>query len=312
MSVEYDSGFFKVLARNDTGETGSHQAGIVLPRRLAAYFPRLGRGSGPTADHEIIAELYDGDRHVDTVQTRFQSQTWGGERSPEHRLTRNLRPLLSRARAGDIVVFQRQIGTDDRFRLVLIHQGTPEYKAIGATARSTPVVNPAEPPATQADFNKTTELMDADILKPFVPTETDAEVKLSIVQRRVRTELFQTTVRSSYDCFCALCGRGMMTPTKIPEVEAAHIIPRGDNGTNDPRNGVALCCSHHWAFDRLLWTLTPDHKILVPTTIRAVPGNAELAAVSGKPLRLPTKARLAPALEATEHHRKRTIGMWGS
>jgi putative restriction endonuclease len=104
----------------------------------------------------------------------------------------------------------------------------------------------------------------------------------------------------------------MITPTKIPEVEAAHIIPRGDNGTNDPRNGISLCCSHHWAFDRLLWTLSPDHKIVVPRTIKAIPGNTELVSVSGKLLRLPKETRLAPALEAIEHHRKRTIAAWGN
>ena len=312
MSQIYDSGFFKVLARNDTGETGSHQGGIVLPKKLAAYFPHLAVGPGPTSDHEITAELYDGPTFIEAVRTRFQRQTWGGERPPEHRLTRNLRPLLKIATAGDILMFQRQLGTVDSFRLTLIRQGTRQHKAIEATARAVPLVDPASPPATQSDFKHATASMETEILKPFVPTEPDTQTRLSVVQRRVRTELFQRRVRSCYQNLCALCGTGMITPANIPEVEAAHIIPRGDNGTNDPRNGVALCRSHHWAFDRLLWTLTADRKIVVPRTVRAVSENAELVGVSGKPLRLPNESHLAPALEAIEHHRKRTIGTWGT
>jgi putative restriction endonuclease len=311
MSTDYDAGFFKILARNDTGETGSHQGGIVLPRQLATYFPHLAGGVGPTADHEIVAELFDGPKYIETVQTRFQSQTWGGERSPEHRLTRNLRPLLRTARSGDIVVFQRQLGTVDRFRLTLIHQGTPEHKAIQATAKTGPVVNPADPPATQQDFVRAEANLAAELSKPFVPIEADAQIKVSLVQRRVRTELFQRQVRFGYESLCCVCGTGLLTPTGIPEVEAAHIIPRGENGTNDPRNGIALCCSHHWAFDRLLWRTTVDGKIAVPRAVSRLAGNASLVSFSGRALRPPREPKLAPAPEALEHHRKRSIAAWG-
>ncbi|MCS6861818.1 MAG: DNA methyltransferase [Abditibacteriales bacterium] len=37
--------------------------------------------------------------------------------------------------------------------------------------------------------------------------------------------------------------------TRYFEVQAAHIIPRGQRGPNHPRNGIALCRIHHWAFD---------------------------------------------------------------
>lgn len=312
MSRDYDSGFFKVLSRNDTGETGSHQGGIVLPAKLAAYFPHLAVGPGPTADHAIVAELYDGTRFIETVQTRFQSQTWGGERSPEHRLTRNLRPLLKHANGGDLLVFQRQLGTVDTFRLKLVRQGTREYKSIAGTAKAGAVIDPSNPPATQSDFKKADDSLESDILKPFVPIEPDVKTKLSLVQRRVRTELFQRRVRDSYEYLCALCGHGMMTPENICEVEAAHIIPVGENGTNDPRNGIALCCSHHWAFDRFLWTLTTDLKIVIPRRVRAMSQNAGLIAISGKTMRLPKEKHLAPALEATDHHRKRTFDAWGT
>jgi len=105
----------------------------------------------------------------------------------------------------------------------------------------------------------------------------------------------------------------MQTPADILEVEAAHIIPRGggQNGSNDPRNGLALCRSHHWAFDRLLWTLSNDYWVAIPKRVKAVSANEGLARVSGQTLELPKNSMLIPALEAAEHHRNRTTAMWG-
>jgi hypothetical protein len=41
-----------------------------------------------------------------------------------------------------------------------------------------------------------------------------------------------------------------------------HIVPKNQNGTDDPRNGLTLCARfedapHHWAFDAGLFTLCP-------------------------------------------------------
>jgi hypothetical protein len=36
--------------------------------------------------------------------------------------------------------------------------------------------------------------------------------------------------------------------------QAAHIVPKNKNGTDDPRNGLTLCRAHHWAFDAGLFT----------------------------------------------------------
>lgn len=134
---------------------------------------------------------------------------------------------------------------------------------------------------------------------------------LSIVQRRVRSELFQHSVRTAYANSCGFCGQGLLTPSQIPEVEAAHIIPRRANGSNDARNGLALCRSHHWAFDQLLWTLAEDNKIVIRRSVRRMSENEKLAARIGKVLLLPDERRLSPATQAIEHHRQRVLRTWG-
>ncbi|MDR3561994.1 MAG: HNH endonuclease [Negativicutes bacterium] len=308
----YDAPFFKTLSRNDTGRTGGHQGGVVIPKDLSIFFPHIMFGSGPTADQTILAELYDADSFIERVETRYQVQTWGGTRSGEHRLTRNLRPLLSRARAGDILRFERQVGETNRYRLTLIHHGSSKYQEFMRQSPNTQL-GPAtkDTPATKADFEAAEQSIISDLSKPFSPTEPDATVKLTIIQRGLRSELFQHDVRLAYERLCAVCKQGWATPSLLPEVEAAHIIPRRPNGSNDPRNGLALCRSHHWAFDKYLWTLKPDLTITVPNRVGVMKLNNSLKALAGRPLHLPKDPGIHPASLALDNHRQRVLEAWG-
>ena len=309
---KYDAPFFKTLSRNDTGETGAHQAGVVIPKKLAVFFPHLALGSGPTADESILAELFDGDSFIERVETRYQIQTWGGERAGEHRLTKNLRPLLSRARAGDILCFEREEGETNRYRLTLIHHGTAKYQQIMQESPNSQL-GPAtkKAPATKSDFEAARQSILSDLLKPFSLTEPDATIKLTTSQRQLRPIIFQHDVRLAYDRSCAACRQGWVTPTELPEVEAAHIFPLRPNGSNDPRNGLALCRSHHWAFDKLLWTLKPDLTITVPKRVASMHLNNSLKALVGRPLQLPKDPRIHPAPQAIDDHRQRALKAWG-
>lgn len=41
-------------------------------------------------------------------------------------------------------------------------------------------------------------------------------------------------------------------------IDAAHVIPVKDGGSNHPANGIPLCATHHRAFDAGLFTIHPD------------------------------------------------------
>lgn len=76
----------KILSRNDVGLTGSHQSGIVLPKKIAnsGYFPTLGAIKNP---FEIL-EFTDLDRGL-RLRLRFvhyNSKHYGG-RKDEFQLT---------------------------------------------------------------------------------------------------------------------------------------------------------------------------------------------------------------------------------
>lgn len=81
---------------------------------------------------------------------------------------------------------------------------------------------------------------------------------------RVHQHDFREHVISAYDISCAICD--------LPHaqlLEAAHIIPDSENsGIPEVSNGLALCRTHHTAYDRNLIGIDPDHRIHVAERAR--------------------------------------------
>jgi len=64
---------------------------------------------------------------------------------------------------------------------------------------------------------------------------------------------FKFRVFKRYGARCAVCG------IAVKELlDAVHIRPREEDGSNDPRNGLVLCASHHRAFDAGLFAIHPE------------------------------------------------------
>src|SRR5690606_12332468 len=78
------------------------------------------------------------------------------------------------------------------------------------------------------------------------------------VSKRLRDVSFRKRVLTAYGFHCAVCG------VQLKLVEAAHIIPvNHDNGTDETRNGIALCALHHKAYDQALITITDDYSVQI-------------------------------------------------
>ncbi|PEN04745.1 hypothetical protein CRI93_14645 [Longimonas halophila] len=89
----------------------------------------------------------------------------------------------------------------------------------------------------------------------------DVETETSEVERVRRSDAFRIGVRKLYGHQCCICGadaRGTGDGSSI--VDAAHIVPRHKGGPDDPRNGLALCKNHHWAYDQGLFHIDPDER----------------------------------------------------
>ena len=65
-------------------------------------------------------------------------------------------------------------------------------------------------------------------------------------------------INSHGKCECSLCD----APKEV--IEAAHIIPVADNGSDWFGNGILLCRNHHALFDKHKWTIDPTSLEIIP------------------------------------------------
>jgi putative restriction endonuclease len=135
----------------------------------------------------------------------------------------------------------------------------------------------------RSEFATICRLGFAPVLQALGPPATDPAVAetqaeygetrgYAFTQRAIRDAAFRTRIQISYDRACAMTGLRLVAEERS-EVEAAHIRPVEENGPDSTRNGMALCRTVHWLFDRGFVSVTDDGQILrarrgVPDAIR--------------------------------------------
>lgn len=156
-----------------------------------------------------------------------------------------------------------------------------------------------QPESSEKEISEAQDDLAQAVAEP--PKLTEERQAVQQTERPARSEAFRRQVREQYDAACAVCGTARQTPTGNPEVEAAHIYPRSENGANDIRNGLALCKLHHWAFDNGWIAISDEYEILVrdaPT----VPGYTDFAELDGMEIDLPAEMKYHPhPLYLSEH-----------
>lgn len=73
------------------------------------------------------------------------------------------------------------------------------------------------------------------------------------VNLRPNQQVFRNSVMDKYGACCSVCSIDI-----LELIEAAHIIPKKDRGTDLPENGLPLCVLHHKAYDANLFCIHPD------------------------------------------------------
>ncbi|MFM2355718.1 MAG: hypothetical protein RLZZ528_1454, partial [Pseudomonadota bacterium] len=84
-----------------------------------------------------------------------------------------------------------------------------------------------------------------------------------LTSRPYRDVAFRRKVREAYNYRCAISGLQLRNGGGRPEVNAAHIRPVEQKGSDSVRNGLALSGTLHWMFDRGLLSVADDWSILV-------------------------------------------------
>jgi HNH endonuclease len=110
------------------------------------------------------------------------------------------------------------------------------------------------------------KLKDISVRDEPVLTEEHAKVESKSVTAP-RSAAFRVGITQLYARKCAICGLSLRTPSGNPEVESAHIYPRGLGGSDDLRNGLCLCRMHHWALDKGWMSLSDAGRVIVRTDV---------------------------------------------
>ena len=93
---------------------------------------------------------------------------------------------------------------------------------------------------------------------------------------------FRRIVSENYDYRCAASGWRIILPEGRVMVEAAHLIPFAETRDDDPRNGIALAPTFHWALDACIYTRPRLRLARVQGAGRACGGQPAAARAGGE------------------------------
>jgi len=129
-----------------------------------------------------------------------------------------------------------------------------EYDAILQTAFAT-ILTEAEPAGATARQPL------AGFAEPMAAFERPLIER--VVTRPFREAAFSGSIKAAYDDTCAFTGLKIINGGGRSEVQAAHVRPVASAGPDSLRNGIALCGTFHWMFDRGLISIADDHQLLL-------------------------------------------------
>jgi putative restriction endonuclease len=128
------------------------------------------------------------------------------------------------------------------------------------------------------------------------------------VSKQKRDDAFRKVVLANYSNTCAVTGSRFVF-NKAVEAQAAHIVSKEKNGTDDPRNGLALSQTAHWAFDQGLFAISDQFEIQVhPSTRNADFSRFPVLEKQNQVILLPDDEMYYPHVEALKWHEKHVYG----
>jgi len=130
---------------------------------------------------------------------------------------------------------------------------------------------------------------------PMEIREMSKSYVITTVQRRLYHARFRNAVLKAYRDRCAVCGLRLR-----PLLDAAHVVPdRDPQPVIAVNEGLALCATHHRAFDAHIIRYDSDYTIHIELPERFSAGQGErdmLMAFDGKKLELPEDEELWPSV----------------
>lgn len=134
----------------------------------------------------------------------------------------------------------------------------------------------------------------------------ESSANISRSTRVGRSAAFRQIVLQAYCNQCCVCAGSLVDLFGFYETEAAHIVPKSHAGSDDARNGLALCRKHHWAFDRGMFGIDNNYRILVPDRVSSITENVSLLNYNGSLIEC-FHDSATPHLSALDWHRNHIL-----
>jgi putative restriction endonuclease len=129
-----------------------------------------------------------------------------------------------------------------------------------------------------------------------------------LMRRPYREVAFRRKVREAYGYRCAMSGLQLRNGGGRPEVQAAHIRPVEQQGSDSVRNGLALSGTLHWMFDRGLISVADDCETILVSRNKVPPEVVDRLLMPGCSLLKPDNPRDAPHPLNLRWHRENIFG----
>jgi predicted restriction endonuclease len=140
-------------------------------------------------------------------------------------------------------------------------------------------------------------------MEPFNPFIAEDKPIYQVTSQK-RDNAFKNVVLDQYNFQCAVTGVKYHSDN-LTESQAAHIIPKSKKGSDDPRNGISLCRTSHWAFDVGMFTVSDQFEIVVHPKAKLASSNKfPILNMHGVRINLPEDENYYPHHDALEWHKK--------
>ena len=136
----------------------------------------------------------------------------------------------------------------------------------------------------------------------------DSSISKIVSDTPKRNIAFRRLIIKLYDYTCAACRLRVITQDGETAVEAAHIFPFAQSFDDSIGNGPSLCPLHHWSFDKGLFSIDDNYKILISGNFEESGNEAfSLRSLQAKEIYLPKEKPFRPSLTMIRWHRQNTF-----
>lgn len=124
-----------------------------------------------------------------------------------------------------------------------------------ALAKESPETPEADPHPNSETRTEVSPAAKRPVANASDSSVTNRSTKSAEITLAKRSATFRKSVLKAHGSTCACCDISL-----AEIIEAAHIRPVADDGSDSPSNGLPLCPTHHKAFDKHFLTFDPESR----------------------------------------------------